>query len=521
MISKVYSAGLEGIEARVIEVEASAVKGLRAFNIVGLADTAIKEAKERVASAVKSIGLPAPQSQAKRVLINLAPADMKKQGALYDLPIAIAYLIASSQIIPCKTAQDKTGNKILFGELALDGKLKPIKGALSFALMAKEQGFDEIILPKANIKEAGLSILLKNKTDFKIIGANNLLEAVNHINGTEEIPEFQFNLAELQAEPNNFEIDLNWIKGQDFAKRGLIVAAAGGHNLIFHGPPGAGKTLLAKSIVSILPKLSAKELLELTKIYSSCGLLEQGSILLQRPFRAPHHSSSETSLIGGGTPPKPGEITLSHRGVLFLDEFPEFHRDALESFRQPMEEGKITIQRAKYNVTLPANFTLIAAANPCPCGFYNHPEKQCSCAPSQIASYRRKLSGPLMDRIDMHIHVPSLKYKDIVLEKPETKNNEARSKVKRAREIQKQRFASDNSNILTNSEMRIPEIKKYCEIDLNSRAILKKAVDAGELSVRGYHKILKIARTIADLDEKQNICFQDVSEALSYRKRQS
>ncbi len=511
MVSKIYSAALQGLEARIIEIEVATSQGLRAFNIVGLADTAIKEAKERVNAAIKTAGLKAPQHQAKRVLVNLAPADLKKEGSLYDLPIALAFLLADEQ------ARFDYKNKIILGELALDGTLKPIKGALSFALLAKEQGLEEIILPKQNAKEAALSAILKNQTKIRIIGANSLREVILHLEKREEIIPLEINLNELETPLQNFEIEFGWVKGQYHAKKGLVIAAAGGHNLLFQGPPGAGKTILAKSIVSILPKLTFEELLELTKIYSITGLLKQGKFLMQRPFRNPHHSCSEVALIGGGQPPRPGEISLAHRGILFLDEFPEFHRDLLESLRTPLEEGTMNIQRARYDLTFPANFTLIAAANPCPCGYHNDPERECSCTPSQVASYRRKLSGPLMDRLDIFIDVPSLKYEELIAPEKGNASDEARQKIAMARNIQRQRFKDET--ILTNSEMKIPHIKKYCEVPSDSQSILRKYIDSGKLSARGYHRILKVARTIADLKQRDKIAFQDISEALSYRLR--
>jgi len=513
MISKIYSASLKGLSAQIIEIEIALAKGLRSFNIVGLADRAIEEAKERIGAAIKNIGLSPPRELAKKIVVNLAPADLKKEGSLYDLPIALNYLLVSRQ-----TKFNPRG-KIILGELALDGTLKPIKGAISFALLAQEKGFPEIILPKENEKEASLVGFLKNKEKLKIVGVENLKEALSYLEGKKEISSRELKFSDFNNR-DTFEIEFSWIKGQKHAKRALEIAAAGGHNILFQGPPGAGKTLLAKSIISILPKLNLKELLELAIIYSASGISKKNfPFLIQRPFRSPHHTISEIGLIGGSNPPTPGEITLSHRGVLFLDEFPEFRRDTLESLRAPLEEGEINIKRANYNLTFPSRFTLIAAANPCPCGYFNDPEKECTCTPSQIVSYRRKLSGPLMDRFDIFCWIPSLKYNDLISPDREGQSIEVKKRVEKAREIQKERFKEEM--ILTNSEMKIPQIKKYCQIDSKSQNILRKYVDSARLSARGYHRVLKVARTIADLDEKKNISFENVSEALIYRLREN
>lgn len=510
MFAKTFSAALQGIGATLIEVEVSVNQGLRSFSIVGLADKSIAEAKERVASAVKNIGLSSPNSQTKKVVVNLSPADLKKEGSHFDLSIALAYLLATEQtkFIPSK--------KLILGELALNAELKPIKGAFSFALLAKENGFEEIILPIQNTKEASVANLLSPQNEIKIIPVENLQQALAYLEGRLAITPFQSNLDEFKT-ANDFEIQWHWIKGQSHAKRGMEIAVAGGHNLLLQGPPGTGKTLMAKAAISIMPQLSKEEALELSKIYSSAGLLsEENPILFHRPFRSPHHSISEPALIGGGNPLRPGEITLAHKGILFLDEFPEFHRDVLESLRQPLEQGEIMVQRTKQSFCFPARFSLVAAANPCPCGNHGSPEKECSCNQSQIASYKRKLTGPLIDRFDIFCWVPGLKYEELVnQETKETCGEDTKAKITKARAIQNNRFINDK--ISTNAEMNVEQIKKHCQIDNDSHTLLRRFVDSGKLSARGFHKILKTARTIADLDGKENISSQDISEAISYR----
>ncbi len=529
MPSKIFSAAISGLDAQIIEVETDVSYGLRHFEIVGLADKAVQEAKERVGAAVHSSNFKSPHHRPIRVLVSLAPADLKKEGSLYDLPIALGYLLAT------KLISFNSKNKIILGELALDGKLRPIKGVLAIAAAAKEKGFEQIILPKINAPEAAL---IKG---LKIIGVENLKEAIDYLVLRKEIPAIKINFDQFFHDPE-YPIDLACVKGQEHAKRALEIAAGGGHNFLMFGPPGTGKTLLAKSICSILPKLYFEEALEVTKIYSAAGLLNNSEttnpLITRRPFRAPHHTSSETAIIGGGTPPKPGEITLAHRGVLFLDEWPEFHRNVLEALRQPIEQGQITILRAKHSLTLPARFILVAASNPCPCGFYNDPEKKCACTNSQIQKYQRKLSGPLMDRIDLFINVPSVKYEKLIA--VDTKNSSAtsRKKVEKARATQKQRFAPLNNretNLtgfrkkdknekltgLTNSEMEIPQIKKYCQVDSKSGEFLKKYIDSGKLSARGYHRVLKVSRTIADLEGSEDILFNHVSEAIMYRTQEA
>ncbi len=506
MPAKIFSATNIGLEARLIEVETEVSYGLPRFTIVGLPDKAVEESKDRVEAAIKNSGFNPPSRKPTRVLISLAPADLKKEGSLYDLPIALGFLLANKQI------DFNPAARILMGELSLSGKLKPIKGALSFALLAKDLKFKEIILPKANGAEAAMV------NDIDVIALDSLIDVAKYLCGQKLFQPIKTNTDE-RVYKSNYPLNMGWIKGQNYAKRALEIAAAGGHNLFMQGPPGTGKTLLAQTLPSILPPLTFDESLEVTKIYSIAGLLADSQPLITlRPFRSPHHTSSEVALLGGGNPPRPGEITLAHRGVLFLDEFPEFHRDVLESLRQPIEEGKITLLRSRHSLSLPARFMLISAANPCPCGYWRNPEKQCSCQPGQIANYRRKLSGPLMDRFDIFIDVPQVKYER--LEEPDEENLSeiVRERVTSARLAQQDRFKTDG--ILTNAEMNLKQIGKYCEINRQAKNLVRKFIDSGNLSVRGYHRVLKTARTISDLAGSEKIMLIHFSEALSYRLKE-
>jgi len=505
--SKIYSAAIIGLEAQIIEVEVETSYGLRRFDIVGLPDKAVQEAKERVGSAIDSSGFKSPHREPVKVLVSLAPADLKKEGGIYDLPIALGYLAAAGKI------KFETVNRLFLGELALDGRLRPIKGVLSFAIACQQQGINEIVLPEENAKEAGLI------EGLRAIGVKTLGQAIDYLQAKTIIEPAMADFSDIQKQ-NQLSNDLGFVSGQEASKRALEIVAAGGHNLSMWGPPGTGKTLLAKSLPTIMPELTFSESLEVTKIYSICGLLPSDTPLIKtRPFRAPHHTTSEAAWVGGGTPPRPGEITLAHRGILFLDEFPEFHRDTLETLRQPIEEGAINVLRARHAISLPARFTLVLASNPCPCGNFGNPEKRCGCSNSQIQMYKKKLSGPLMDRVDLFINVPAVKYDKLARTSFDTENCSlaVRERVCRCREIQKQRLGGHK----TNSEMDIAQIKKYCLLDEPSEKLLKAAVDSAKLSARGYHRVLKVGRTIADLDNSEDIKLNHLSEALAYRPQES
>ncbi len=529
-----------GFDSQIIEVEADTNNSQYSFSIVGLGDKVVDESKERINSAIKNSKLKAPYAWG-RTIINLAPADLKKQGSLYDFPIALAYLLQTKQ-----TVFDPK-EKLFFGELSLSGQLRSIQGSLSFSLMAVKKGFKEIILPKENATEAALALLSLNHNsnnlnkNFKIIGIENLQEAIFYLEGKIDIKPTIISLEKIKKiekkEKEKIISNFNNIKGQELAKRAVEISAAGSHNLFMFGPPGTGKTLLAKALGTLLPDLTFEESLELTKIYSVAGFLKHKEkeipLIVLRPFRSPHHSASKSALIGGGNPLRVGEITLAHRGILFLDEWPEFHIDVLESLRQPLEDGTILILRANQTLEAPARFTLIAAANPCPCGFLNDLDKECICQSSQIAKYKRKLSGPLMDRMDIFIEVARMKYEKLISintresndfkEKDENQFLKTKNRINNARKIQEDRFKKDklskNKIGFTNSQIDISQIEKYCKIDKKSEIILRKYVDSGKVSVRVYHKILKVARTIADLEKSENIQFNHLSEALMYRNK--
>ncbi|MDD2753254.1 MAG: YifB family Mg chelatase-like AAA ATPase [Candidatus Portnoybacteria bacterium] len=506
--AKVFSAAMLGLHCLPIEVEVDMSPGLYNFQIVGLPDAAVNESKERVSSAIKNSGASPPHHTNRRVIVNLAPADIKKEGPAYDLPIAVAFLLASDQLLASGVA-----DKIFVGELSLEGKLRPVSGALPIAIMARDKGFKEVFVPKANAAEAAL---IKEITVF---GIDSLEQLFLHLEQKETLEPQTPTELDFISDAFESSADFAYIRGQEHAKRALEIAAAGHHNILMSGPPGTGKTLLARALPAILPNLSFEEALETTKIFSIAGRLSpEKPILTRRPFRSPHHTSSAVALVGGGNHPKPGEITLAHRGVLFLDELPEFHRDVLEALRQPLEDGVITVSRALGALEFPAQFMLVAAMNPCPCGHATNPDKQCVCSPAQVSKYKRRISGPLIDRIDLHIDVPAIKYDKLAAEKMGEDSQAVRERVQAARARQQERFKNDK--IKTNSEMNLQLMKKHCQLDSAGQEILKTAAQNLHLSARSYHRILKLSRTIADLVGAPNIQSRHLAEALQYRPKE-
>ena len=493
-----------GLEGAIVEVEVDISSGLPAFTIVGLPDAAVQEARERVRAAIKNSGCTFPM---KRITVNLAPADLRKEGPAYDLPIAVGILISSEQL-----AADAS-QMLFLGELSLDGSLRHTHGILPMVALAKEKGLSTVFVPATDAKEASLI------EGMRILAVNSLAELRSHLSGEAIIPDYHPESSpEAMPEVGRLEIDLAYIKGQEHVKRALEVAAAGGHNLVMSGPPGSGKTLLARSLPSILPKMTMNEALEVTKIYSVSGHLPSDTPLLtQRPFRSPHYTISHAGLVGGGRSPRPGEISLSHRGVLFLDEFPEFGHAVLEVLRQPLEDKMVTISRAQGSVTFPANFMMVAAMNPCPCGYYGDPVKECTCTPSMISRYQKRISGPLLDRIDIFVQVPRIEYEKLTEERMGESSEKARSRVERARSIQQQRF--QGAKLTCNAEMTPVEVREFCQVEAEAQSLLRAAMKQLALSARAFHRILKLARTIADLAAAPTINASHLAEALQYRPR--
>jgi magnesium chelatase family protein len=507
MLAKVMSCAIIGLEGQIVEVEVDITQGMPAFNIVGLPDAAVRESRDRVHSAIKNCQFKFPAN--KRLTVNLAPADLRKEGPAYDLPIAVGILAASRQIWP-----DKLEGALIVGELSLNGDVRHTKGILPMAALARKEGYTKIMVPAVNAEEGAMM------PDIEVLPVASLGEIVSHLQGLSTLEPVTTDLNTTFTSDVPYAADFADIKGQEHVKRAIEVAAAGGHNALLTGPPGAGKTLIAKSLPSILPPMSIDEALEVTKIYSVADLLPADTpIILHRPFRSPHHTISYAGLVGGGAWPRPGEISLSHRGVLFLDELPEFGSQLIEVLRQPLEGNPrgVSISRATGTVTFPANFMLIAAQNPCPCGFFGDPSRECACSNSMITRYQKRISGPMMDRIDIHIEVPRVDYEKLTSERRGEESSDIRQRVERARQKQLDRF--EGTSLFCNADMGATEISDNCQLDATGKQLMKSAMSQLALSARAFHRILKLARTIGDLTGEPEIQPSFLAEALQYRPR--
>ncbi|HTU88581.1 MAG TPA: YifB family Mg chelatase-like AAA ATPase [Gemmataceae bacterium] len=502
MLAKLSAFALVGIDAVPVEIEVDVAAGLPKTILVGLPELAVRESVHRIERALANLGYQRPVG---RTIVNLAPADLKKDAGAFDLPIALGMLVATGQLLP-----EQMRDFAIVGELALDGSVRPVKGVLSIAMAARDRGIKKLLVPAVNAREAAVV------AEVTVFGANSLVEAVGVVSGQLEAEPVTVRLEDLAARLNSYEIDFSDVRGQEFAKRALVVAASGGHNVLMIGSPGSGKTMLSRRLPSIMPPLTPAESLETTRIYSATGRLNPGEALLAtRPFRSPHHTISDAGMVGGGSTPAPGEISLAHHGVLFLDELPEFNRRSLEVLRQPLEEGRVTISRALNSTTFPARFILVAAMNPCPCGYLGDAKHACKCNPIQIERYMGRISGPLLDRIDLHIEVPAVPYQELAARQDGTSSTSMREQVLRSRAVQARRFGGDGQRL--NSRMNSRQLRRYCILDAEGQRLLQTAMEELGLSARAHDRILRVARTIADLDGSDTIRPGHLTEAIGYR----